>query len=792
MRVLALARCLPVAVTTVALPCLAFSVHAQALHTFDVPAGPLDASLTEIARQSGVVVSFDPQLVRSAHAPGVSGRLTVDTALRRALVHSGLEPSVAGDGTLTLRRAPPISSLKPIAVIAGSVANATELPAALPGGMTARGGRAGLLGNADVMDLPFSLTSYTETFLRHRQATTIADALTFDPSVAVSQTGGMVDSYAVRGFPIGEGNVGEIAFNGVYGVAPNYRAFTPYIERVEVLKGATGLLYGLSPDGGVGGVINIVPKRAGDVPLTRVTANYAGRSVAGAQIDMGRRFGERKEWGIRVNGSHEQGKTTVDNQKRNVSVGSIAVDYRGDKLRASLDVITQDEHWDAPSRVYSVANGVQVPDAPDGRTNPTQEWGWSTLKDRSTVLDVQYEANENLALFANAGTGYSRVDRLYDQQMVFSNVQGDFGSTPRYGLFKVKRETASAGARLGFDTGPVRHAATVQATTLDVTNYQNSTDGTSLLSNLYAPRQYAAQDVFAPATLPKVARSRLNSLALSDTLSMLSDRVQLIAGARYQRVESDNWDRTTGALTSRYKEGAVTPSAALIFRPTASTMVYGSYIEGLSKGDVAPQAASNAGEMFAPYTSRQYELGVKAEWTQVLATLSAFQITKPSGYLNNGVFGVNGEQRNRGVEFGLQAEPVKGLRLLGGVTWIDAELTQTATAALQGNRPIGVPEWRTTLGAEWDMPGIRGAALTSGVLHSTRQFVNQQNTAYLPSWTRVDLGARYATSVGGKAAVMTLNVQNLFDRNYWSGVSQWGAFALGSGRTVMMSASVEF
>ena len=107
---------------------------------------------------------------------------------------------------------------------------------------------------------------------------------------------------------------------------------------------------------------------------------------------------------------------------------------------------------------------------------------------------------------------------------------------------------------------------------------------------------------------------------------------------------------------------------------------------------MAPQAASNAGEIFAPYKLRQYEVGVKAEWTQVLATLSAFQITKPSGYFSNGVFGVNGEQRNRGVELGLQGEPIEGVRLLGGVTWIDAELTQTAIAAVQGNRPIAVPE----------------------------------------------------------------------------------------------------
>src|SRR5690606_22883998 len=106
-----------------------------------------------------------------------------------------------------------------------------------------------------------------------------------------------------------------------------------------------------------------------------------------------------------------------------------------------------------------------------------------------------------------------------------------------------------------------------------------------------------------PDSLPRVARSRLNSLALSDTLSMLDERVQVIAGARYQQIDADNWDRVSGARTSEYRDHAWTPAVGVIFRPTASTMVYGSYIEGLSRGDVAPQTASNAGEMMAPYKS---------------------------------------------------------------------------------------------------------------------------------------------------------------------------------------------
>lgn len=763
----------------------------QSTFEFTIPAGGLKDVLTVFARQTRVNVSFTQDMVGDGkQSRGVHGHHTVEQALHYLLAGSGLV-AVKQDNGFILQQNDAVM-LAPVRVSDSAILVSDVLPDAYAGGQTARGARAGLLGNKDVMDIPFSMTSYTESFLRNRGATTVADALAYDPSVAVSQTGGMVDSYSIRGFPIAEGNVGEIAFNGIYGIAPNYRAFTPYVERVEVLKGATGLLYGVSPDGGIGGVINVVPKRAEDTPTTRVAANYGQSSVAGLQVDIGRRFGSDKQWGVRANGSHEQGDTAVDNQHRKISVGSLGLDYRSEKLNASLDLIGQDEDWDSPSRVYSVAAGVKVPGAVDGRNNPAQTWGWSRLDDKSALLDVQYHVNDKLTIFGNAGQGTSKVSRLFDQQMVFSNDQGDFSSIPRYGLFEVERDTASAGARMEFDTGAIRHNATVQASVLEVTNYQNSADGMAMLSNLYRPVRHAVQVVNQPDNLPRVGQSRLNSLALTDTLSLLEERVQIIAGARYQEIDADNWDRVSGARTNRYRSQAWTPAVGVIFKSTSSTMFYGSYIEGLSRGEVAPAAAINAGEMMEPYTSEQYELGFKADLNSLLFTASVFQITKPSAYLSDGIFGVNGKQRNIGAELSLQGEPVSHIRLLGGVTWLDSSLVRTANPETQGNQPVGVPDWHATLGAEWDLAWAPGLTLTSGLIHSARQYVNPQNTAHVSAWTRVDFGARYVTAIQSKDVTFLLNVENAFNHHYWSGVSQWGAFALGSPRTVSLSASVSF
>jgi iron complex outermembrane receptor protein len=84
-------------------------------------------------------------------------------------------------------------------------------------------------------------------------------------------------------------------------------------------------------------------------------------------------------------------------------------------------------------------------------------------------------------------------------------------------------------------------------------------------------------------------------------------------------------------VTTSYDDGRTTPLYGVVIKPWDHVSFYYNYIEGLSKGDIAPSTASNAGEIFAPYVSRQHELGVKADYGTFTSTLSLFQITKPSG-----------------------------------------------------------------------------------------------------------------------------------------------------------------
>ena len=758
------------------------------VRAYHIDPGPLGATLSSFAVDAGIALSFLPALTEGLTSPGLSGRYSPQEAVTHLLAGSGLDMVQRSDGSYTL--VPGQVTLSDITVSAPEP-RATDLPPLYAGGQAATGARLGMLGNTDVMDAPFSVSAYTAALIQDQQAATVGNVLERDSSVrSTGQTGGIVDSFFIRGFPVGEGNLGELAFDGVYGVASNYRVFTDYAERIEVVKGPGALLYGMSPNSAVGGVINVVPKRSLDEDLTRYTASYTQDAQVGSHLDISRRFGDERRFGVRLNASLQNGDTVVDQQSRDVGIGALSLDYQGERLRTSLDLISQQEKLDAASRPFLIAAGVDVPSAANGRTNVSQDWGWSRTRDKSALLSGEYDLTDAVTLFAHAGGGRSAVARMSDQTPTLINAAGDTSSIPGYYRFKVQRYTVDAGARLRFETGPISHSSTVQVSRYRDELSRGIISGAPVLSNLYHPVDRPKPVIAKPAT-PTVSASELSGVAIADTLSVLDQRVQVTVGLRQQRIQSSNYN-SAGVATSTYDDAKVTPLFGAVLKPWEHVAFYYNYLEGLSKGDVAPSNATNAGEVFAPYVSKQHEVGVKVDYGTFMSTLALFQIHKPSGELAAGRFSVQGEQRNRGLEFNVLGEVAHGTRLLGGVTLLDAQLTKTAIATNSGNTPVGVPDVQANLWAEWDTSWVEGLTLTTGAIYTASQYVNQANTQKLDAWTRFDIGARYSTRIADRPTTLRATVQNLFDREYWSGVASYGAFSQGSPRTLLLSATVDF
>ncbi len=664
---------------------------------------------------------------------------------------------------------------------------------AYAGGQVARGGRLGLLGNTETMKSPFSVSSYTENFIRDRQARTASEALALDPSVRATQTtGAPFDSFSIRGFPINENTSGEFAFEGVYGVAPSFRVFTDYAERIEVLKGPSAALSGVAPNGGIGGVINIVPKRAGE-DLTRVTLDVGSVARGGGQVDVARRYGQNREWGARVAGSLRGGDTPIDRQAETTGVGAIALDYQGERFRAWLYLLAQTDRFTAPLRPFLLRAGVPVPKAPDGRRNVTQPWEYSDVDDRGGLLRLEYDLTDRITLFGDVGGAKTEVERYFSSAPTIINARGDTTTTPQAYSLGVDRVTIDGGLRARFDTGFVHHAVVVQASRYAEDTARRFPAGTgTYLSNLYDP-------VLVPAIAPPVITSRprlsdstLTGLSVADTLSVLDERILLTLGVRRQGIEAHNYVSNVGTLASAYDKSATSPLVGLVVRPWEGVSFFVNSIEGLSRGDVAPTTATNSGEILAPYVARQVEAGIKVDAGMIGATFSAFQITRPTGELSpQRRFAQTGEQQVSGLEFSVYGEITPQARILGGLTLLDGVLTRTAIAANVGHVPIGVPRVQLNLGAEWDLPGVPGLTLTGAVIYTGRQFVDTANTQALPDWARLDLGLRYATVIEGRKTTFRANVLNVTGANYWTGVASFGTFFQGAPRTYLLSMSVD-
>ncbi|MGH8663312.1 MAG: TonB-dependent receptor, partial [Burkholderiales bacterium] len=683
-------------------------------------------------------------------------------------------------------------------------ASAQGLSPAYPGGQVARGGRAGILGTRDNMETPFSVTSYTNELIQDRQARSVGEVLQNDPSVRVARGfGNFQESYLIRGFVLSSDNV---AFNGLYSLMPRQYIATELFERVEVLRGASAFLTGASPGGdGIGGAINLLPKRAPNEPLTRITLGGATGPNGNLSADVARRFGEDQSFGIRFNAAVRDGDTSIDDEKASLGVGALGLDWRGSNARLSADIGWQDNRLDRTRPNVTLATGLTaVPSAPDASRNFAQPWSYSNERDFFGTLRGEIDLGRNTTAWA--AYGWRRTDEGNSLgNLTVTDSGTGAGNTSRFdNERKDDIDTGEIGLRGKLRTGPVGHDWVIAAAYFqDERKNAFAFDFANLLAtNLYTPSSYARPD-FSPSTFfgndldsPALTdRLKLTSFALGDTLSFIDDTVLLTLGVRDQKLDIESFAYDTGAR-SVYDESRVSPAAGLVVKLSKQLSLYGNYIEGLTPGDTAPGFTVNVGQRLAPYVSKQKELGAKLDSGRFGAGIALFSTTKPRGIVNEAnVFTAEGEDRHRGVELTVYGEATRGLRVLGGVTWLDAKQEQTGSTATDGKRVIGVPRFQASLGADWDIPGVQGLTVDGRIVHTGSTYADAANVLQVPSWTRFDVGLRYLTTVQDRLLTLRARIDNVTDRDYWAssgGFPGLGYLVLGAPRTFTVSASIDF
>ena len=707
-----------------------------------------------------------------------------------------------------LAQADPGKSLSTVTVNASADASAEGLSPAYAGGQVARGGRAGILGTQDNMDTPFAITAFTNELIQNQQARSVGDVLQNDPSIRVARGfGNFQEAYFIRGFLLSSDYVG---YNGLYSLLPRQYISSELFERVEVLHGASAFLTGATPGGdGVGGVVNLLPKRAGNEPLSQVTLGTASGSQLYAAADVSRRFGPDQSTGIRLNMAHRDGGTDIDREKVKLDLVSLGLDWRSRDVRLSADIGHQEHRLSQTRTNVTLSGAAGVPGAPDGKTNWAQPWSYSNERDTFGTVRGEVDLNTNVAAWF-AG-GMRRGDEANSlANLTVSNAATGAGTTYRFdntGQEDIK--TGELGIRAKLGTGPVKHALVASyayfgserknAFVYDFLNTQ--------ATNLYGPVLSALPAYSADAfgydlgNPVRTDKKQLTSFAIGDTLSFLDDTLLLTLGARRQVLKSQTYAYGSGARTEGYDTTRTSPAAGLVFKAGKALSFYGNYIESLSPGQNAPALSgnlpvSNAGQPLPAYVAKQKEIGVKYDGGRFGASAALFSTDRPRALRNAaGAFAIEGKDNHQGLETTVYGEPMRGLRLLGGVTWLDAKQKSTGSAATDGKKVIGVPDAQATLNAEWDVPGVRGLALNGRVTTTGGSYSDAQNTLKVRGWTRFDIGARYTTEVQGRLLTLRAKVDNVADKNYWSSVGGYanaGYLVLGAPRTFTLSASVDF
>ena len=784
--------------------CLCQMTQAHAADTstashLQIAAQPLGQALTELAAKTGMLIGVDADLVRNKQAKPINGQYQPEDALTALLAGSGLQAVKGSNGSYTLKPNPanvekPQSHAEPTTLPEVSVSAANESSTSVQDeGKAADGYRVktitsvGALGSMRLQDTPYAISVIPQELIQNIQAQSPDDVYKLNPSTRTTtpQITGFSPNVNIRGF---DGyNTAEDGMRRAY----NHAATMEDKERVEVLNGLSGFLYGAASPGGM---INFVYKRPTMERLNSVTVGNYGGSQAYVHGDFGGRIDDEGRAGYRLNVVKQDGGTALDHQSIQRELISGAIDWQiTDKLLLELNAVYNHYKIDAVSPYWYVASGIQRPSAPDTSKYWGQKWSGDEFHNTKLMSKLTYQLNDHITLrgaymrdYINregtAGTyNYPQSSTTY-QQLALAGADSE--------------DVYNAGqafADIRFDTGSISHKVTTgYFMNSDLFRGSDYDSGASTLGpfSMRSPT-YVAKPAFAADTASLYTKGRdINENLMLGDLVTFNEQWSMLAGVNRSRILSLSYNEDN-SKSSSYDKSRTSPAISLIYKPMPWLTSYLSYIEGLEAGGRAPTSLiyTNHGEVMPPMVSRQQEFGLKASVGKVLLTTAIFEIEKAYQYTevidsSSSVYRQNGRQNHKGIEFGATGKATDRLTVITGLTLMDATVKKSENA---GNVPMNVAQQFAKVYSEYQIPGVEGLTLTGGVYYTGKQYADDANTDRLPSFVTADIGARYQTTVSNRPLTLRLNVNNLFDKDYWL-----NAYYLGTPRSLAFSAQMQF
>lgn len=776
-----------------ATPAAAASAPAAEAVRLDIPAGPLGAAITKLGRDAGVIIAFDPSLVRNLRTPGLHGRHTAASGLDQLLTGTNLRAAPDGAGGFTLTRAreagaPTVRRPDP----------APPRPAAPPRDeavveeLLVTGVRAVTATKTDtpVLETPQSISVISSAEFLDRNALNLQDTLRYSAGVAAESYGTdmVADSVYVRGFAPAyflDGMMRNMSYTGVPRIEPYM------LDRVELLRGPASILYG---QGSAGGVINALTKRPAFERAGEIAVEYGSWDRKQIQADLTGPLDAAGTFAGRMVAFYRDADQQTDylQDDRLLLAPSLAWRPGADTSLTLLATYQRDLNGSSqqflPIAATSLLGGPGLPltrflGEPDFDRQLSRQWSLTGALDHRFTDALRFRST----------TRYARSKVAFDEIYpdVYSNPTDPFLDADRrivartyYSLRSTIRTLTSDNLlQAEFETGPFHHTVIAGVDYLRFHEKRDRARGDASPIDIYAP-VYGALPTYARTPSPTVTQTQLG-LYLQDQIRY-KDLLTLVLGVRRDRAEAKtegDADEVTRATTFR---------AGLIGNLGHGLAPYVSYSESFQ-----PVAGLDAyDQRFKPQRGRQWEAGVKWQPVQpLLLSAAVFDIretNRPAIDPENPVNTIQtGRARSRGVEFEAGYSLPGELTLTAAYSYVDATVLESSTPAEIGAQFGEVPKHTASVWAmkAFDIGEAGRLRLGSGVRYVGPVVSTTEGwRVRTPGYTLVDALVAWERD----AWVLSVRASNLLDKNYYAACRVYGDCFTGNGRNVIGAIGYRF
>ncbi|CAB5691297.1 Fe(III)-pyochelin receptor [Delftia tsuruhatensis] len=788
------------AVAAMALPAAAQAQEARM--QFDIAAQPLATALGVFGKQARQQVLFDEADLAGRSAQAVKGLLTPRQALQQLLGGSGLAIATERNGGFTLKPAPrPAAGTQ---VLGEVQVTAQALRSASTEGTGAYAARAVSMGKSEqaLKDMPQSISVVTDQLMKEQNITSVYEALASTTGITLLQSPQGGKYIYARGFDVTSMQYDGIPVERLYGRASNYAGSSVIYDRVEVLRGANGLMQG---GGDPGGAVNLVRKRPLAESGVSVMARAGSWDRYGAQVDASGTLNQ--EGTLR-------GRAVLDRQDEHSFIDY--VNSRNTTLYGTLDYrLSADTQLSLGGSLESMkgrpfisglpryANGTDI-----GLPRSTflgADWNRQDNSNKALYADLTHQFNDRWRAKVSAIYLREELDLKYAASLRSVNPATMLGgNTPAM--------TRSHMNAMGLDahlTGDIDAFGRQHEVVLGATYNRSRADTTYSAFTTASPIDVTAPNahIAEPGDEALAAVFNENRLARTEQTSLygalrlqLSDPLKLVVGTRLSRYATD-WDtysRTAGGLSvSKAPQGdtKLMPFAGAIYAIDPQWSTYASYSTIFK-----PQALlDEAGRNLKPITGDTYEIGIKGELMdkRVNTSLALYRVnqnhraqedlsTSPTCRDGYYCYTDTGKVRSQGLDAEISGELTRGWKLFAGYTYNSNKYAQDISSEGKSFNTY-TPRHLLRVWSTYRLPGTWSDFTIGGGVNAQSSNYRQVGVVAVtvPGRAVWNSHVRYRINRQWEAS---LNFNNMFDKTYYVSVGNLlNSSHYGEPRNVMLT-----